>query len=182
MSPFIETFTGERFQPLEPTLETIFVEDIAHALANQCRFSGHTRVFYSVAEHAVRVSWLLGEWGEDEDTQFWGVNHDDSEAYLVDLPTPLKSHPTIGEGYRKAERVLMRLICRRFGMPEREPQVVRVADAVMLATEVRDLMPGRPEHWGSLMVKPHAMKIEPWSAKQAEEAFMSRFRQLDGQR
>lgn len=179
-SPFIETFTGARFQPLAPVVNDVWIEDIAHALANQCRFSGHSRRHYSVAEHSIRVSMLLEEWGEDEDVQLWGLLHDASEAYLVDLPTPLKTHPAIGDGYRKAERTLMRVICARFSLPEREPERVRIADAVMLATEVRDLMPGRREHWKGLVVKPHEEAIV-WLGD-PEREFLERFRTLDGRR
>lgn len=183
MTSCIETFTGECFQPLSPILETIWLEDIAHALSNQCRFSGHVREHYSVAEHSVRVSLLLAEWGEDEDVQLWGLMHDASEAYLVDLPTPLKDDPAIGDGYRAAERALMRAICMRFGLPETQPDPVRVADAVLLATETRDLMPCRPAHWKNLVtVKALAERISPWSPRRAERQFLKRFRKLDVKR
>lgn len=182
MSPFIETFTGESFHPLNPTQGSIWIEDIAHHLSNQCRFSGATRVHYSVAEHSVRVSLLLKEWGEDEDVQFWGLMHDASEAYLVDLPTPLKQNSAIGEIYRVAEKRLMREICTRFSMNEVQPARVTLADAVLLATEVRDLMPGEPAHWEKLMVRPHGSVIVPWSQKDAEAVFLSRFHLLDGGR
>jgi len=182
MTPFIETFTGTKFQPLEPHVGTIYIEDIAHALSQQCRFSGHTRRFYSVAEHSCRVSALLSSWGEDEDIQLWGLLHDASEAYLVDLPTPLKTHPDIGEGYRRAERTLMRAICERFELPQREPSRVAIADAVMLATEVRDLMPNVKAHWEALVVRPDEVGISPWLPRVAEEVFLKRFFSLKGRR
>jgi hypothetical protein len=176
--PFIETFLGERFQPLKPVLETIRIEDIAHALSNQCRFSGHTRVHYSVAEHSVRVARLLISWGQDEQTVLWGLLHDASEAYLVDLPTPLKSDPAIGDAYRRAEKRLMHAVCRAFELPLREPSSVRLADAVLLSTEVRDLMYGRPSHWDALVAKPIEEKIEPWGPFEAEREFLRMFREL----
>ncbi len=181
MTPFIETFTGQRFTPLAPTPEMIWVEDIAHALSNLCRFNGHVREFYSVAEHSVRVSWVLEEWGEDEDVQFWGVNHDAWEAYAGDWATPLKQSE-IGAGYRLAEARGMRAICQRFSMAETMPEAVRIADAVMLATEARDLMPFKPEHWRGLMVKPLEDRIAPWSPKEARQRFLARFHDLDGRR
>lgn len=182
MSPFIETFTGERFQPLTPSIDTIWIEDIAHHLSNECRFSGATAVHYSVAEHSFRVSRLLEIWGHDHDDQFWGLMHDASEAYLRDLPTPLKQHPELGDAYRRAEKRLMKAICERFSMPETQPACVDLADAVMLATEVRDLMPGRPEHWKGLMVRPDEREIIPWEPKFAEQRFLARFRELDSGR
>jgi 5'-deoxynucleotidase YfbR-like HD superfamily hydrolase len=181
MTPFIETFAGERFQPLTPTLDSIWIEDIAHALGNQCRFTGHTREFYSVAEHSVRVSWLLEEWGDDDAVQFWGLMHDASEAYLGDWSTPLKQSDA-GTEYRAAERRLMRAICDRFSMSPTEPEAVRLADAVMLATEARDLMPNKPQHWAALMVRPHHERIAAWSPKEAKQQFLYRFHDLDGRR
>lgn len=182
LHPFIETFTGARFQPIAPIVEDIAIEDIAHALANQCRFSGHTRVFYSVAEHSLRVAMLVAEWGEDVDVQTWALLHDASEAYLVDLPTPLKTHPTIGEGYQRAERVLMRAVCERFHLDPKMPEPVRIADAILLATEVRDLMPAKPEHWSALAFRPHDIRIAPWAPHVAERNFLRWFRGLESRR
>jgi 5'-deoxynucleotidase YfbR-like HD superfamily hydrolase len=182
MQPFIETFTGTAFRPLAPVLDDIWIEDIAHALSNQCRFSGHVREFYSVAEHSVRVSELLEEWGEDRDVQFWGLLHDASEAYLVDLPTPLKQSEEFGEFYRTAEEQLMRMICNKFGMVERMPDPVKIADAVLLATEARDLMPYVPKHWSNLMVKPMGRRIIPTSPAVSKYTFLQRFHSLFGAR
>ncbi len=180
-SPFIETATGTRFHPLAPIMNDIWIEDIAHSLANICRFNGHVREFYSVAEHSIRVSWLLENWGEDEDVQFWGLMHDASEAYIGDWATPLKQSE-IGDGYLQVEHNLMRTICRRFSLTETMPEPVKVADAVMLATEARDLMPNKPEHWRGLVVKPDDEHIAAWSPKEAKQHFLERFHDLDGRR
>ena len=61
MSPtgWIQTFTGKKFSPLEPRREDIDILDIAHSRSMQCRFNGHCRQFYSVAEHSVRVARIL---------------------------------------------------------------------------------------------------------------------------
>jgi uncharacterized protein len=181
MTTFIETYMGQRFEPLAPDANTILVEDIAHALSQQNRFSGHTELPYSVAEHAVRVSWRVKELGGTKEEQFWGLNHDDSEAYLVDLPTPIKKHWLLGFFYRWAERRLMKAICRKFRMVPEQPAIVHQADADLLATEVRDLMPGLPEHWSSLG-RPLREHIGPWSARRAEREFLMQFRMLEGER
>lgn len=171
---FIETASGRRFRPLSPDVGDIVLEDIAHALSNQCRFSGHVRVHYSVAEHSVRVSELLETWGCSQRIQLWGLLHDATEAYLVDIPSPLKCTPVF-EAYRLAEDTLMVAVCRRFGLPIAQPARVHHADAVLLATEARDLMPFRPEHWGSLKEQPLAETIIPWGHETAERNFIQRY-------
>lgn len=180
MKPFIETFTGHTFSPLEPDADEIRIEDIAHALANQGRFSGHTRFRYSVGEHSVRVSELISEWGWADDVALWGLLHDASEAYLVDLPTPLKLTREIGEPYRVAEEKLMIAVCARFGLPALEPVVVRTADVAMLATEVRDLMHGDRSYWKKITAEPIGTRIRPWGADVTEYEFLRRFYELGG--
>lgn len=181
MTPYIETFTGVRFQPLAPVVADIRVADIAHALGNQCRFSGHVRSFYSVAEHCVRVSReverrAVSSWRSHA---LWGLLHDASEAYLVDLPTPLKSDPLIGTGYRAAEATLMRAVCLRFGLPLEMPGIVAEVDAALLVTEVRDLMFARPEHWAAYEhIAPLGERIVPWSPSVAAIEFRHRFNEL----
>src|SRR5574342_1090607 len=81
----IITYTGRLFWPLSPRLEDINILDICHALSNQTRFTGHTREFYSVAQHSCLVSDLL-----PEKFKLDGLLHDASEAYLMDLARPVK--------------------------------------------------------------------------------------------
>lgn len=173
----IETFTGRTFDPLDPKFADVNVEDIAHALSNQCRFSGHTRHFYSVAEHSVRVSlWLRDEALESHEVQLWGLLHDGSEAYLVDLPRPLKATKEIGFGYRAVEVNVQRAVCQRFGLCLSQPDIVTEADEVLLATEVRDLMHPEKPYWGKLRRKPTSeQRIIPWSSEAAKSAFLRRF-------
>jgi uncharacterized protein len=180
VNPFIETYSGHTFAPLDPVFADIRIEDIAHALANQCRFSGHVRFSYSVAEHSVRVSELLERERGSKPLQLWGLLHDASEAYLVDLPTPLKLDVTLGVAYRAAEARMMVAICRRFSLPEKEPPPVRAADRVLLATEVRDLMHGDRDYWSKLEAAPLRERIRPWGAGVAEYEFLRRYRNLTG--
>lgn len=174
---FIETQSGRRFKPLDPDPSLIDIYDIAHALANQCRFSGHTAAHYSVAEHSVRVAVLLAAWGAPKIVQLWGLLHDASEAYLVDIPQPLK-HTEMFAPYRLAEAALMVAVCSRFGLPFDEPTAVRRADAVLLATEARDLMPYVPEHWVGLTEKPLLERLCSWTPAIARREFLSLFNTL----
>lgn len=176
-SGVIETRSGIGFCPLEPRIADINIRDIAHALSHQCRFSGHTREHYSVAEHSVRVSELLETWGESPIVQLWGLLHDASEAYLVDLPQPLKADPRM-HFYVEAEKSLMFAVCIRFGLPTTEPPAVRIADAKLLATEARDLMPYTPTYWAKLKEKPLERQIVPWAPSSARHAFEARYVRL----
>ena len=117
----ITTFSGIQFWPLLPNGADIRIEDIAHALSNQCRFAGHTRVFYSMAEHSVRVSQLC----RLEDA-LWSLLHDASEAFLSDIPAPLKELPEF-EAYRTAERALQRTIASASALrPSNQQALVKV--------------------------------------------------------
>lgn len=186
----IQTFKGLSFTPLEPKAADIVIEDVAHALSNLCRFNGHVRDFYSVAEHSVRVSLeverLSSQLNEKTKRQLalWGLLHDASEAYLTDLPTPLKTHPLIGVGYKSAEAQLMVTICGRFGLSPYEPSIVRVVDAALLATEIRDLMTDfNGPHWTPVLERcpsPLDEVITPWRPKVAEVEFLHRFYELKG--
>lgn len=84
---WIQTYTGRRFFPLEPNPADVDIRDIAHALALETRFGGHSRVFYSVAEHCVRVSHEV-----EPPHALWGLLHDAAEAYLADVPRPVKAN------------------------------------------------------------------------------------------
>ena len=181
MSGYIETYTGKKFFPLDPRVDDIVIDDIAHALSHQCRFSGHTARFYSVAEHCVRVSEYIEKRGYDRTAQMWGLMHDASEAYLVDLPSPLKALDGLGSAYRIAERNLMLVICERFGLPAVQPECVTEADLRLLATEARDLMPFVESTWApQKLPRPLYGPILPWAASTAKAAFLSRFARLRG--
>ena len=106
---WIQTYTGKQFWPIDPRACEITIEDIAHALSLQCRFSGHCREFYSVAQH----SCLVSSYCIDEDAG-WGLLHDAAEAYLVDLPRPIKRFSSLGVEYRKAEERVMAAVNEAF--------------------------------------------------------------------
>lgn len=169
--PWIQTFTGRRFTPTNPNPEAIVIQDIAHALSMQCRFSGHLKKFYSVAQHSVLVSYLC-----DSADALWGLLHDSSEAYLLDLPAPLKRSGFF-DNFKETEDLLMKAICKKFNLPEKEPPSVKRADVQMLVTEARDLMKNKRSDW-KVNVNPLPFKIEPWSPDEAEDKFMHRFFEL----
>lgn len=87
---FLMVKTGTKFYPLDPKIEEIHIEDIAHSTSMMCRYNGHTEIFYSVASHAIMVCKELQYRGCSPLVQMWGLLHDGSEAYICDIPRPLK--------------------------------------------------------------------------------------------
>ena len=175
-----QTFTGRKFWPRDPRPEEIYIEDIAHSLSLQCRYTGHVRRFYSVAEHSLRVS----EWvtGCGREMALWGLLHDAAEAYLGDMSAPLKHGSRLGDEYKKLERPLQRMICEKYGLSPEKPPDVREADKILLCWEKRDLMGPGPELWvqetpGRLRVLPKEIII-PLSSDTAERTFLNRFKGL----
>lgn len=189
---FIRTYTGKKFWPLNPRVEDIDIVDIAHALSLVCRFTGHTYCFYSVADHSLRVSKLaeqivMAQGGPltirteaAREAALWGLMHDASEAYLCDVPSPLKRAPGIGGLYKGFERNLMDMIALRFDLSPHEPSVVKDADRVLLNTEMRDLMgvevDALPEWQCGTTCNRDA--IFPLDGQHAEVEFLRRFEAL----
>jgi uncharacterized protein len=168
---WIQTHSGRRFCPTNPNPDAIVIQDIAHALSMQCRFSGHCKHFYSVGQHSVLVSYIC-----DSQDALWGLLHDAAEAYLVDFPRPLKRSGKF-QAYIDFENQMQEAICRRFGLPLTEPPSVKKADTALLATEARDLMSPLHSDWRR-PTDPLPFLIEPWDHNKAKDRFMKRFFEL----
>jgi uncharacterized protein len=164
---WIQTYTGVIFYPLDPRPEEINIEDIAHSLSLQCRFAGHCREHYSVAQHSIIVAQNL-----PNELRLWGLLHDASEAYLVDLPRPIKRWCDMGRMYCEYEAALMRCVCERFNLAFEEPAEVKRMDTVLLVTEKRDLMTSEPKPWEDTET-PLSRHIRPIPSSDAERLFLS---------
>lgn len=173
---WMQTFTGRQFWPLDPDPAHIAIEDIAHALAMSCRYGGHSLRFYSVAEHSVLMArWLASyprPWGSTA-IPLWALLHDASEAYLADVPRPLKRHLP---GYKEAEAKVMAAVCDKFGLPHDMPAEVHEADNRILADEIRQNMV--PMDWHAKHDDPLGVHLEFWSPVRAEEEFLRLFEAL----
>src|ERR687884_1424292 len=133
--PYLQTVSGRWVNPFDPNPEQLDAGDIARALANQCRFGGHCRAFYSVAQHSVIVSQLVEERGGDAEDAFAALMHDATEAYLGDMPHPLKHRSPLGAAFRDAEERVQAAIAERFGVPADTPSLVKEIDRALLAAE-----------------------------------------------
>lgn len=176
MRPTIQTYTGLEFDVTRPDPALIRIEDIAHALSCMPRFAGHTRWFYSVAQHSVHVSRLV-----PPELAKAALLHDAAEAYILDMPTPVKA---LLPEYRVMEAGITRAIGYAFRLgrlpdlsrPWMCPEI-KHADTVALATEKRDLM--RNASWWSVPVEPDEARIVPLLPQQAEQLFLARWAEVN---
>lgn len=171
--------TGRRFYPLDPRPEDVTIEDIAHALSNVCRWGGRVREFYSVASHSVHVAQIVER--KVPRIALHALLHDAAEAYVGDVPTPLKHHLMVKRGKRReamsdTEHRILNAVWNAFGLGDYVDLLhVREADRIALATEARDLMGGLT--WPG-MVETTEPTIEPLSPRAARTQFLSMFRRL----
>jgi uncharacterized protein len=176
----IQTAAGRYFDLLAPQDNVFGIEEIAHALSNMCRFTGHTRVHYSVAQHSWLVSWLV-----PAEFAMHGLLHDAAEAFVGDVSSPLKRQLPM---YKMIEGDIERTVFARFGIwglcNRDSHQAVKHADLVALVTEQRDLMPPRGDgDWSALDgIEPLPWTIEPLPSFMAKALFLRRFEQLGGVR
>lgn len=169
--PYIQTYSGVKFRHMWPLPEDVRLEDIAHGLSLLCRFGGQIKKFYSVAEHAVRVSYIC-----DPEDAFEGLHHDDAEGLgCVDVLRPIKRAPGM-EVYRMYENLTISAINQKFGLRP-EPESVKLADRIMLETEARDLFPSKNQ-WKGEFAKPLKEKIIPWTSAKAEKMYLKRHHEL----
>lgn len=167
--PTILLSTGRYFSFEEPS--ALSVQEVAHALSKLCRFTGHCRTFYSVAQHAVLVSRLI-------EPQFaWeGLHHDDGEAVMGDMASPLKR---LIPQYKEIELHCERAILAGFGIDaDNMPPEVKQADLKALRTEQRDLMQSRAVWTDMLGIEAHPATVHPVPAHIAEQMFIDRHWEL----
>jgi uncharacterized protein len=174
---YMHTFTGRKYWPFDPRVEEVFIEDIAHSLANKCRYAGHCTKFYSVAEHSVYCS-CIGP----EDEALERLLHDASEAYNGDLIRPLKRMPEFAEPFRIVEEKNERIIADRFKLVYPYPPSVKFADEAVTAREVEDIINKDPNLDFSLVLHDRTniadITIKCLPPELAKAAFLDRFAQL----
>lgn len=175
MRPDILTAAGRYFNFVYPNSNEFEIEEIAHALAHICRYTGHVNRFYSVAQHSVYVSHIVSP-----ENALAGLLHDAAEAFVGDVAAPLKR---LLPDYQAIEKKVEAAVLTRFGLSATLPPEVKQADIIMLATEQRDLMPHHSDEWEWETIPgivPLAMTVVPVDPLTARVQFLNRFAQLTG--
>jgi len=148
------TFKGIEFDIMNPTPEMIDIEDIAHSLSNQCRWGGHTPFFHSVAEHCLLCAEMA-----PAPFQFEALMHDASEAYILDVPTPLKA--LLGN-YKEIEDKIMGVIAKKYGINWPLSKTVKEIDKQILNIE-----------WG--VIRQNKGRYKGLSREEAKKRFIDKF-------
>jgi hypothetical protein len=178
----IETITGRKFDYTKPTFDA---GEIAHALGMQCRFTGHSRQFFSEAEHSVLVSRIIEDLRLGDPME--GLFCVATRAYLAGIPPSLKS---LLADYQKVENALDRLLRKELALPEEETPGCLKAGQLALFIEARELMPSKGRDWEPAAVREEAWQlpymVNRWTPDNATSHFMSRMadvrRRLRGRR
>lgn len=172
---WMQTYTGVKFDLMRPTPDMVVIEDIAHALSMQCRFNGHVKHFYSVAQHSVHVAAHLHHLPTRGRLQ--GLLHDAPEAYVGDMVRPLKNSMRI---FKFVEQTVWKAICAKFDLSVPLYTDVVIADNAMLHTEARDLHAiDHLADW-ELPEPPSELvqRVNPLDPARAEKLFLESFRAL----
>ena len=179
---WMQTYSGIQYWPCDPRVDEVCIEDIAHALSNICRYAGHCKSFYSVAEHSVYVSLIV-----PPEHALTALLHDATEAYVVDVPRPLKRFLT---NYKEIEQRNWMAIADKFNIPHDMPQCIKDADNAVLLAEKEYVMGPQPHPWAhmplpeglqdaadSAMLGHLSMACLPDAAK---ARFMERYNEITG--
>jgi len=170
----IQLLNGKLVSPFELKEDDFEIEDIAHSLSQICRFGGHTKVFYSVAQHSVNVSYFC-----PSKFEMWGLLHDSAEAFFgIDIPGPIKKVTSfLGfPAWFKEERIL-EVVAKKFGLIFPLPEEVKIVDSRMLSTEEKQLMKNRYTKY-----KTFDYKINSWCSEKAKKNFLERYYEIKEKR
>jgi len=174
---WISLLSGAKFNYNKPEESDVTIEDIASALSNVCRFSGHLPRFYSVAQHLVNTSRIV-----PVEHAFTALMHDTAEAFTNDLPTPLKWALPI---FKELEGKIEKAMGEKFGFQYPYPPEVKEADTIMLMLEkfhIKQCNDHWPmyEHITRKTVESFLDKVDldSWQPRRAKREFLERFEEL----
>lgn len=169
---WMQTHSGKAYHFKAPQPASIILADIAHALGNLCRFGGHCAKFYSVAEHSILVSQVV-----PKEFAMQGLMHDATEAYVIDVPRPLKH--LLGASYENLEAATWGAICAKYGLPLDLDPSVKMADNTVLLAEKEVMLGEPPLPWTwAKGLRPAKVDIHFFSPAEASNRFLKRYREI----
>ncbi|HUX55590.1 MAG TPA: hypothetical protein VMV77_01355 [Bacteroidales bacterium] len=173
---FIETLSGKKFYFNNPQPDQIWIVDIASGMAKICRYAGQIPRYYSVAEHVVLgLNYLQS--GDLNTRRAWFL-HDASEAYLADVPGPVKE---MLPEYQRIESLVMSVIFNKYGVNYDEAihKTIRFLDRMMLRNEA-EVMGKHIQDWEWAKDYPKIEGFSPnyWGYEEAERQFIIAFEEL----
>ena len=163
---WIQVYSGGSFDPAHPLVEEVSIVDIAHSLSQLCRFTGHSRSFYSVAQHSVLVSQNV-----PAGMELAGLLHDTAEAYLGDMSAPVKR---LFPDFEAMELRVLAVIAAKYKLTLPFPPEVFQVDKRMVMTERREVLLPSVLEW-RMKYEPYDFQIIPAGPAEAEKMFLTRF-------
>lgn len=168
----MEMLNGQMFNYNDPDVSSIDIQLVADVLSRNCRFAGHVKHFYSIAQHAVNVSLIVALGHEKE-----ALLHDTSEFVTNDMVTPLKA---MMPDFRVVEHRIESRLCAHFGVPHPMSPAVKLADLQMLRIERAHLRPNDRSTWKHLEGVPvssfeQLAIMDELSPREASDLFMKRW-------
>jgi hypothetical protein len=173
-----EVFSGTRFFYRSPSVDTVHLMDIAHSLGKMCRYGGHTHTFYSVAEHScLMYRYARSRLGiEDKQTLRSILMHDATEAYLPDLPRPLKH---MLPQFKAFETTLEEVIALKFAVACPAPPIVKELDTRILVDERAQAMNPSGNDWGVDGLQRLGVWLQFYPPAEATANFLSDFSEVE---
>lgn len=167
---WMQLYSGAAFYPADPQPDDIDPTDIAHALSLLCRYGGHVKRFYSVAEHCVLMSYAVSP-----EAALYALLHDATEAYVVDVPRPLKR---LLPEYQEIEARVWEAIATHFGISPVAPDEVHDADFRICLNEREALMQNTSRAWHIEDLEPLDIDVQGWWPAYAEHRYLARLKEL----
>lgn len=177
---WIQTFSGRRVWPLDPRPDEIGFVDISYGLSKICRYGGHCLRFFSVAEHCALMAREAERLGASPQVRLQVLMHDSAEAYLGDIPRPIKVHLV---GYAEAEDRMLECIAKKYGFDYPFDPMVKQLDEAILLREIECNLakPEAPWHLGPFGVEPLTIDLQYWEPNEAAWQFTQEYLAIENQ-
>jgi len=158
----IRTNSGIYVNIRNPLLDMIDINDIAHSLASNSRWGGHLDFDkkISIAQHSVLCCQMIDA-DYTEEIKIQALMHDSPEAYLLDMPKPIKE---LLPDYQLIEEKFTKIIFQKYGISYPLHPIIKSVDMKMLKIE-----------WETLVVKSLPLQFEIWTPQKAKEEFLKMF-------